>query len=418
MKSKLTTACQDKQVKNNLIDRIDTVDTVDFEAEETNNMKMTNEIGCQVDFLPSSSEGNDTFTCIIYANQTDSRDVEIQTEIQKLATVRVPNQKQFKDKQCGTPEKTFVDQAVGPSIENDNELRSHYFSGFVSLNHEQLLDLTGVRFSNFQFLRNKLKKYVNSNNSKMSVEDRLLIFLIKIKTGLTFAAISVFFPVHRTTISRIFFSTLGMLVDATKNLVFWPTKHVVQATMPECFKPDYINTRVIIDCTEFRIEIPAAVDDRVYTYSHYKNSFTAKLLIGITPGGFICLKSKVSGGRKSDSQITIESGLIDLLEDGDVVLADKGFPEIRQVIDDKGKRVTLVMPPFLAKKSEFTKEETEETYSIARVRIHVERIMQRLRMYMILHKIPEYLFKYIDDIIHICCVLVNLQPPIFAEGNT
>lgn len=254
-----------------------------------------------------------------------------------------------------------------------------------------------------------------SDKCKVSKENRLLIFLMKMKTGLTFSAISVLFAVHRTTISRIFFSTLEQLVSATANLVFWPEKDTVKGSMPQCFYPDYSNTRVIIDCTEFRIEVPASIENRVLTYSNYKKGFTAKVLIGITPSGFISFKSKVCGGRKSDSQITIDSGLIDLLEEGDVVLADKGFPEFRKVIDASGKEVLLIMPPFLEKKTEFTKEETEETYNIARVRIYVERIMQRLRTYQILSKIPEYLFKYIDSILHMCCVLVNLQPPIIAD---
>lgn len=94
-----------------------------------------------------------------------------------------------------------------------------------------------------------------------------------------------------------------------------------------------------------------SVDNRVFTYSQYKKNFTAKVLIGITPGGFICLKPKVAGGQKSDSQITIESGLLDLLEDGDIVLADKGFPGIKTVINASVKKVQMVMPPFLEKKN-------------------------------------------------------------------
>lgn len=73
---------------------------------------------------------------------------------------------------------------------------------------------------------------------------------------------------------------------------------------------------VIIDYTEFEIQVPAGIDNRVYTNSCHKKGFKAKLLVGITPSGFISFKSKVAGGRKSDSQLTIESGLIDLLEDG------------------------------------------------------------------------------------------------------
>ena len=142
--------------------------------------------------------------------------------------------------------------------------------------------------------------------------------------------------------------------------------------MPKCFYPDYSDTRVIIDCTEFRIECPAGVDNRIFTFSRYKKGYTAKILIGITPGGFICLKSKVNGGCTTDSQLTVESGLIDLLEDGDVVLADKGFPEIRKMID---------------------------------------------KIYNILNIIPASLFHYMDDLLHIICVLVNLQPPIHGENN-
>ena len=99
---------------------------------------------------------------------------------------------------------------------------------------------------------------------------------------------------------------MSYLSSATRNLVFWLAKDVVQATKPNVFHPLYSKTRVIIDCTAFKIEIPSTVENRVFCYSNYKKSFTAKLLVGITPGGFISLKSKVSGGRKSDSQMTIE----------------------------------------------------------------------------------------------------------------
>ncbi|GBP83662.1 hypothetical protein EVAR_61056_1 [Eumeta japonica] len=186
--------------------------------------------------------------------------------------------------------------------------------------------------------------------------------------------------------------------------------------MPECFSPGYSDTRVIIDCTEFRIEVPPTVDDRVVCYSHYKKGFTAKVIIGITPGGFICFKSKVARGRKTNSQMTVESGLLGLLETGDVFLADKGFAEIKKVLGDSGREVKIVMPPFLTKKHEFSKKET--TYEVARVRIHVERIMQRLRVYRVLDKIPHNLFSCIDDIVHMCCVLVNLQPPILSTNNS
>ncbi|KAG5876041.1 hypothetical protein JTB14_031568 [Gonioctena quinquepunctata] len=106
--------------------------------------------------------------------------------------------------------------------------------------------------------------------------------------------------------------------------------------MPECFKPNYTNTRVIMDCTEFRIQCPSKVDNRIFCYSNFKKGFTAMLLIGITPSGFISFKSRVAAGRKSDSQLTVDSGLIDLLEKGDIVCSGEGLPKIKQTLDAKG----------------------------------------------------------------------------------
>lgn len=77
--------------------------------------------------------------------------------------------------------------------------------------------------------------------------------------------------------------------------------------MSDCFKLDYSNTRVIIDCTELKVDVPSVVDDLEYCYSHYKKVFTLTFLIGISPNGFICVKSPIADGRKSDAQITTES---------------------------------------------------------------------------------------------------------------
>lgn len=161
-----------------------------------------------------------------------------------------------------------------------------------------------------------------------------MIFLAKLKTGMTYRALGVVFGLHRTTIANIFLGILNTVCTATANLIPWIGKDIVQSTMPECFKENFADTRVIIDCTEFRIEIPPRVDECVFTYSNYKKGFTAKVLIGIAPCGLITLKSKAAGGRKSDSQITVDSGLLDLFEDGDIVLADKGFPSVKEKLDE------------------------------------------------------------------------------------
>lgn len=56
-----------------------------------------------------------------------------------------------------------------------------------------------------------------------------------------------------------------------------------------------------------------------------------KFLVGVTPGAMICFHSDEYGGRVSDTHITVDSGFLDVVEAGDKILADKGFPGYAQL---------------------------------------------------------------------------------------
>ena len=65
-----------------------------------------------------------------------------------------------------------------------------------------------------------------------------------------------------------------------------------------------------------------------------------------------------------------------MLEPSDSVMADKGF-EINDLLTPCG--VTLNIPPFLQSRGQFTREEVSETKTIAKLRIHVERAIRRIK---------------------------------------
>jgi len=65
------------------------------------------------------------------------------------------------------------------------------------------------------------------------------------------------------------------------------------------------------------------------------------------------------------------------------------------------------MPPFLHN-GRFTEDEVFETHNIASVRIHIERIFAKMKTFGILNKITIDLLPNIDNIVHMCCVLINL----------
>ena len=89
--------------------------------------------------------------------------------------------------------------------------------------------------------------------------------------------------------------------------------------------------------------MPSSYRAQSQTYSTYKSHNTAKGLVGIAPNGFVRFVSCLYGGHISDKAMIQDCGLIDLLEPGDVVMADKGF-DIQHLLAPK--KAILNIPPL------------------------------------------------------------------------
>ena len=105
----------------------------------------------------------------------------------------------------------------------------------------------------------------------------------------------------------------------------WPSKEMIVSDMPESFRRLYPSTRFILDATEVRVEKPGLPSLQQVTFSNCKNTNTYKVLIGISPSGIITFVSKLYAGSISDKQLTRCSGIMDLLQPEDSVMADRGF---------------------------------------------------------------------------------------------
>lgn len=170
----------------------------------------------------------------------------------------------------------------------------------------------------------------------------------------------------------------------------------------------------MVDCTEVPIEKPSCLKCRLRTYSAYKGRETIKCLVGITPSGEISFLSKVFGGQASDKAIFNASNLLDKLTPKiDAVMADKGF----LIEAECAKReIALIRPPFLRQKKQFDIKERQETKNIAAARIHVERGIQRMKIFKIMSAtIPCNMLHIFDDIVTIIAAIVNLSSPILSE---
>lgn len=245
----------------------------------------------------------------------------------------------------------------------------------------------------------------------MTLENKLLPFLMKLKHGISFRVLGVLFGLHETTVSRIFHAVLGTLSYATRHWIYKPSLDAIRATAPPCFRLHYPNCTMIVDCTEVKTEAPPEVRQKHVCFSSYKNGYTLKFLLAIAPNGMIVFRSAAFGGRYTDTDITVLSGFLDLISTDDVILADKGFPGIRASVTQKD--AVLVMPPFSSGNIPFTLEEIDDSYHISNVRVHVERAIQRVKIFAILrNRIPVSLIPAMSQVFHMCCVLANLQPHI------
>ncbi|KAL3227352.1 hypothetical protein MRX96_024158 [Rhipicephalus microplus] len=177
----------------------------------------------------------------------------------------------------------------------------------------------------------------------ITVASRLLLSLMKMKHGLTFAALGALFSVHRTTSSCVFYAVPDLLHAKTEGWLVWFPREVVQETMPPSFKEKYPMCRVIIDCTEVPMEMPPEVSEQENCLSSYKSNFKLKYIVGVAPSRFISYVSEVFGGRASATYITANCGLLDLLEEDDLVLADKGFPHICYYLEFRKAKARFAM---------------------------------------------------------------------------
>ena len=245
----------------------------------------------------------------------------------------------------------------------------------------------------------------------LTPEQELFMVLVRLRCGLLSLDTANRFGISQAQYSRIETTWLGFLYHRLRALPIWPSREYIQNTMPKAFKDSYPNTRVIIDCTELFIERPTSFRSQSATYSSYKNHNTAKGLIGISPAGYPTFISELYTGRSSDKQVTIDCGILNLLEPGDDLMADKGF----DIEDIMPNGVNLNIPPFL-KDQQLSVQAENETRKIAAVRVHVERAIQRIKCFRILKNVfPLSMASELNKVWVICSYLTLFQPSIISN---
>ena len=288
-----------------------------------------------------------------------------------------------------------------------NLINSSLAEKFIS-DDSKMIFYTGLSRKQFnalwEFIESELSTPIRKD---ISQKNELFAVLVKCRLGLEFEDLADRLGLSRQTVSKIFEGWITFLNFIVGKIHLWPSASYIEAHMPKNFKPEYAKTRIILDCTEFKVQRASNCDLQSMNFSSYKNCATVKGLIGITPDGVGCFFSDLMPGSTSDNEITVKSGVLDMVESGKGVMTDRRFT-IQNICAKKG--LYHYAPPML-QGEQMSVTECAKTFDIAHLRIHVERFIGRMRNWHILSQVwPMNQYDLINPTWKFIGFLVNMSP--------
>lgn len=233
--------------------------------------------------------------------------------------------------------------------------------------------------------------------------DEFFLFMVHLSVGLKQQDLAHRFNIHQSTVSRIITTWANFLYTILGSVRIWMSEEEVKAHLPNEFQ-DYPDTQVVIDCTELRCQTPSSLLLQSEVFSTYKSHCTFKGLIGMAPHGAITFVSSLYAGSVSDKELFKQSGIVSLLKHGMAIMVDKGF-----LVDDCVP-CKVYRPAYLSKREQMSADEVRETQSIARLRVHVERLIRRVKQHKLFDTvIPLSITGSINQLYTVVCLLVNYQ---------
>ena len=277
----------------------------------------------------------------------------------------------------------------------------HYYKGSNSMNADcpKQYQLSPVKH---------LSQHKPEPSRILSLEDEILMTLMRIRLDCPVEDLAFRFGVSVSLATSIITTFIVFLSLELKPLIYWPTPDQTISYKHFHFNGTFDKCEGIGDCTEQWIEHSKNPDAQYQTYSSYKSHNTLKKLIFCTKSGSISYISEAYAGSCTDRFITEDTNIAAKFTPGFMVLFDKGF-NVQDLF--LSRQVKCVLPPFVRSKRQFTRSEVYQGKRIARARIHVERVMGRLKEFRLLnHVLPINMIDLCDHIWNVAGAIVNMQP--------
>ena len=247
-----------------------------------------------------------------------------------------------------------------------------------------------------------LSQYKPGPSRILSLEDEILTTLMRIRLHCPVEDLAFRVGVSVSLATSIITTFIVFLSLELKPLIYWPTpdetipyKHFhFSGTFDKC---EGIGTEQWIEHSKTR-------DAQYQTYSSYKSNNTLKKLIFFAKSGSISYISEAC----TDCFITEDTNISAKFTPGFMVLFDEGF-NVQDLF--LSRQVKCVLPPFVPSKCQFKRSEVYQGKRIARARIHIERVIGRLKEFRLLnHVLPTNMTDLCDHFWNVSGEIVNMQP--------
>ena len=360
------------------------------------------------------------------------RVIQLEKEVKELKEDILKRDEQIKNlKLLVRTEESKVDKLETKQFRlrsfKDNDSKINFYTGIPTFKRLQNLfkflkegeDIIYC-FEDYNELSHNDHEYIQRFSSRkksyaLDKFNQFFLVLCRLQQGFLEDHLAYLFDVSQSCVSRYCISWINYMYLVFGSIDIWPSREMIDLSMPSVCQLKYPNLRVTIDCFEIKTESPESLLSKGAMYSHYKNHMTLKGLIGIAPSGSISFISQLYPGSCSDREIVLRSGFLNrkLWASGDMILADRGFT-VQDLFSPM--QVLVNIPAFLHGRTQFTEEEVVQTQQIANFRVHVERAIQRVKSFHIVDGvIPVSLFGSINQIWTVLCFLANLKDPLISQ---
>ena len=259
----------------------------------------------------------------------------------------------------------------------------------------KVLYMTGLSLPEFDCLYEFLEPFLpvmvypdckssetSTKQRKMDKRTELMCFLTVSRHALHLGVMGWMTNTSISTQSRLFVAWSVFLVTLFESIDLTPLPGEILAFLPKDFwEAGFGNTSCLGDCTETWIAPSENFDVNNVTFSQYKNHTTGKTSVWITPCGSLIQCSDTYPGTITDADITEQSGVLDKLEEGTIVLTDKGFG-ITDLCLAKGLHHNR---PPLKYNAQYDETEISRNFDIATLRIYNENYIGKIRDWAILN---------------------------------